>query len=304
MGLLSGGMIALFDIGGTYIRAARSAAPGEVAPFGEWPTPGNFPAFARVLADAVQGASAAVLSIAGVIDPASGRSLAANIAAIHGRPLAADLTAALGLPVLVANDADCFALAEALAGAGRGHEVVFGIILGTGVGGGLVMNGRVHGGVGGFAGEWGHGPVLRTEALGARVPHWACGCGLAGCVDTLAGARGLERLHAHLSERALSSEAIVADWGRGLPEAVRTVDVWLDLVSAPLAMVVNVIGPSVVPVGGGLSRAKDLVAALDRAVRARILRSAAAPLLVQAHNQVEPGLVGASFLGFREADLG
>lgn len=297
-------MIIVFDIGGTRIRAARSAAPGEVVPIGEWPTPGDFQAFAQVLAGAVRGARAAVLSIAGVIDPATGRSVAANIPAINGRSAAADLTAALGLPVLVANDADCFALAEALAGAGRGHEVVFGVILGTGAGGGLVVNGRIHRGAGGFAGEWGHGPVLRTEARGAQVPHWPCGCGLAGCADTLAGARGLERLHAHLSGRSQASEAIVADWGAGLPEAVRTVDVWLDLVSAPLAMVVNVIGPSVVPVGGGLSRAGTLVAALDRAVRARILRPTAAALLVQAHNRIEPGLVGASLLGFREADLG
>ena len=297
-------MIIVFDIGGTRIRAARSAGPGLVEPFGEWPTPGDFEAFAGVLAGAARGARAVVLSIAGVVDPVTGRSVAANIPAIHGRTIAADLTAVLGRPVLVANDADCFALAEALAGAGRGHQVVFGLILGTGAGGGLVVDGRVHRGAGGYAGEWGHGPVLRTEALGERVPHWRCGCGQSGCVDTLAGARGLERLHGHLAGQELTSEAIVMGWGAGQSASVRTIAVWLDLVSAPLAMVVNVIGPSVVPVGGGLSKAESLVAALDRAVRARILRSSAEPLLVPAVNRMEPGLIGASFLGYREAGLG
>lgn len=294
-------MLVTFDIGGTRMRAARAAAAGEAAPFGDWPTPKTFGEFAGIIALAAGDAPSVALSIAGVVDPDTGLSRAANIPAIDGRPLAADLRAALGRPVIVANDADCFALAEARTGAGAGRRVVFGVILGTGAGGGLVIDGRLHRGAGGYAGEWGHGPVLRTEALGAQVPHGPCGCGLAGCVDTLAGARGLGRLDRHLNGGARDSRAVVAAWAAGESAARRTVAVWLDLVSAPLAMVVNVIGPSVVPVGGGLANDRGLVGALDRAVRARILRRTDAPLLVPAVHRVEPGLIGASFLGFGAA---
>lgn len=301
-------MIVVLDIGGSRIRAARSAAPGQVAASGAWPTPGaDFAEFVAVLQGALAGRAAdgVALSIAGVVDPESGAIRVANIPCLDGRALAADLSLALGCPVVVANDADCFALAEAKDGAGAGQRVVFGVILGTGVGGGLVIGGRIHRSAGGFAGEWGHGPVLRTKVEdAAEVPHWRCGCGQWGCVDTVGGARGLERLDAHLNGGGRGSVAILAAWQAGEVAAERTVRVWLDLVSAPLAMVVNVVGPSVVPVGGGLANDRALVTALDRAVRARILRRVEAPLLVPARHRIEPGLIGASWLGFGELGLG
>lgn len=204
------------------------------------------------------------------------------------------LSQVLGLPVLVHNDADCFALAEAGMGAGRGHRNVFGIILGTGVGGGLVIDGRIVTGAGGYAGEWGHGPALNA----AEVPWFACGCGQSGCIDTVGGARGLERLDRYVNDRSVSSHQIVQGWQAGDRAAARTVDLWAELLSGPLAMVLNVLGASVVPVGGGLSTAPALIARLDGAVRARLLRQATRPLLVPAELRVEPGLVGASLAGF------
>ena len=170
-------MLVTFDIGGTRIRAARSPAPGQAEPFAEWPTPtDDFDAFADRLKKALAQAKgrAAALSLAGVFDPATGRARVANIPCIDGRSLQKDLEARLSVPVCIANDADCFALAEALSGAGRGHHTVFGIILGTGVGGGLVIGGRLHPGFGGASGEWGHGPVLRTRAADepTEIPHW------------------------------------------------------------------------------------------------------------------------------------
>ncbi len=300
-------MLLTFDIGGTRVRAARSPAAGLVEPIGEWPTPGaDFAAFAGLIADvaAAAGGSAVALSLAGVVDPATGRARVANIPCIDGRSLAADLARALGLPVTIANDADCFALAEAMSGAGRGHPVVFGVILGTGAGGGLVIDGRIHHGAGGFAGEWGHGPVLRTRVPGeaVEIPHWRCGCGLWGCADTLATGPGLTRLDAHLGGGGRAPAQLLADWAAGQAAALRTVAVWLDLVSAPLAMIVNLIGPSAVPVGGGLSNDRALVAALDRSVRARILRSTDDALLVPAVHRVEPGLIGASHLHYGARD--
>lgn len=292
-------MLVCFDIGGSRIKAALALGSGlEV--LGEAPTPAAFSDFAAVIAGFVPGgAQGLAIAIAGVVDPATGLLRCANIPAVNGRPVADDLAAVLGLPVWVGNDADCFALAEAGSGAGRGHPSVFGIILGTGVGGGLVIDGRIVIGAGGFAGEWGHGPVLNERPLGLEVPHFPCGCGLAGCVDTVGGARGLERLHHHLSGRTGSSEAILQDWQTGDDLAGQTVAVWLDLVAGPLAMVLNVVGASVVPVGGGLANVPALVTALDLAVRARVLRRTEAPLLVPAAHRVEPGLVGAALAGGR-----
>src|SRR5699024_3494925 len=142
-----------------------------------------------------------------------------------GRLLKADLEAALGHPVLIANDADCCALAEYGAGAGRGHRVVFGAILGTGVGGGLVVDGKLINSAGGFAGEWGHGPVAATRAGNPAVelPRFACGCGLDGCVDAIGSARGMEKLHRHLTGTEMKAEEILAAWQDGDEKAARTI---------------------------------------------------------------------------------
>ena len=205
--------------------------------------------------------------------------------------LGPEVQAATGLPVQVLNDADCFALAEASHGAGRGQGTVFGVILGSGVGGGLVIGGRAITGAGGYAGEWGHGPVIRGEYA------FPCGCGQVGCVDTVGSARGLERLHRKRTAELLRAEAIIAGWMAGEAEAGETLALWRDLVAGPLSMVVNVVGADVVPVGGGLSRAPGLVSYLDEAVRLRILRKTKAPLLVPAECGADAGLLGAAMAG-------
>jgi len=283
-------MILCFEIGGSRIRAAVSVG-GMLQGLGEVATPTGVEAFLAALNGFVRpGLRGVAVSIAGMVDPVSGRLRVANIGYLDGRRVAEEWVAALALPVLVLNDADCFALAEAVLGSGRGHTTVFGIILGTGVGGGLVIDGKVVTGVGGFAGEWGHGPVVASPAL-------RCGCGLTGCLETVGGARGIERLHLALQGAAVASEAIVAGWRSGEPAAVATVARWLDLVSGPLALVLNVVGAGIVPVGGGLGNAPDLVAALDRAVRSRVLRQTQGPLVVCAERSVDAGLHGAAVAG-------
>jgi N-acetylglucosamine kinase len=284
-------MILALDIGGSRIKAA--IWDGALRPLGEVATPsGDMAAFTQAIAGFVTGGESGIaISIAGVVDPATGVGKVANIPAIDGLALAPALEAATGLRVLVLNDADCFALAEAMRGAGRGHRTVFGVILGSGVGGGLVSGGRVVTGAGGYAGEWGHGPVIRGEFA------FQCGCGQVGCVDTVGSARGLERLHRKRTAELLGSEAIIAGWMAGEAEAGETMSLWRDLVAGPLSMVVNVIGADVVPVGGGLSRAPGLVAYLDEAVRVRILRRTKAPLLVAAECGADAGILGAAMAG-------
>lgn len=296
-------MLICFDIGGSRIKAARARDGGAVEPLGDAATPrDDFASFVGVLGGFLFGRAArgVAISIAGVVDPDSGVLKVANIPCLDGRTVGADLSAALGLPVWVFNDADCFALAEARQGAGRGHRNVFGVILGTGVGGGLVLDGRIVTGSGGYAGEWGHGPAVN----GAVVPRFACGCGLEGCLDTVGGARGIERLHAHLYGEALDSVTLLQHWRAGDTSAARTVAVWADLLGGPLAMVLNVVGASVVPVGGGLANEPALIAVLDAAVRARVLRVADGPLLRVAELRVEPGLVGAALAGHAELRRG
>lgn len=296
-------MINCFDIGGSAIKSAVATADGRIGDLTRVPTPTqDFAAFTAAMQAliAAGGPSRGVaISIAGVVDPADGRIKCANIPCIDGRTLATDLAAALDLPVWVINDADSFALAEAQAGAGRGHANVFGLILGTGVGGGLVIGGRLIGGPGGFAGEWGHGPVAAQFAgtPPRAIPRFRCGCGQAGCLDTVGGARGLERLHLALHQQALDSRAIIDAWQAGDAAAEGTIACWTDLLSGPLAMLVNTLGASILPVGGGLANSALLIARLDLAVRAATLRKTDTPIIVPGQAGAEPGLIGAAWLG-------
>lgn len=284
-------MLAVYDIGGTHMRAAASPRPGLLSPVGEGPTPaGSLPLFVAALKRwMAPGARAAAISIPGGVDPATGRLRIANIPCLHEVAAAEVLGAALGVPVVIANDADCFALAEARGRAGT----VLGLILGTGLGAGIVVDGRILPGAGGIAGEWGHG-----LAVGGGLPHWPCGCGLQGCIETVGGARGFERLHAHLHGVEAGAEGIVAAWLAGEAAAAATVSAWAGVLAGPLAMLMNVLGPCDVPVGGGLGRSA-LVGLLDAQVRARMLRDPGPGLLRPARLTGEPGLHGAAALGWQ-----
>jgi N-acetylglucosamine kinase len=291
-------MLTCFDIGGSAVKSTVATADGKIGDLHRVPTPTRdfaaFTAAMQALINAGGPSRGVAISIAGVIDPLDGRIRCANIPCIDGRTLAADLSEAFKLPVWIINDADSFALAEAQAGAARGHANVFGLILGTGVGGGLMIGGRLIGGPGGFAGEWGHGPVV---AESANIPRFACGCGQTGCLDTVGGARGLERLHQALHQQALDSREIIAAWQAGDASAEQTIACWTDLLSGPLAMLVNTLGASILPVGGGLANSAPLIARLDQAVRGQILRKTDTPIIVPGQSGAEPGLIGAAWLG-------
>ena len=289
-------MILCFDIGGTRIKAATSTS-GTLRRLGDAPTPTqDFAAFTDVIARFAKGIAprAIAISIAGVVDPDTQKLRVANIPCADGRRLGPELQSALGLPVLILNDADCFAMAEAAQGAGQGHRNVFGVILGTGVGGGLVIDGKLVSGPGGFAGEWGHGPVAKTQVEGVTLPEFPCGCGLSGCIDAVCSARGMEKLHLALHGQNATAETILSEWQSGDAQAIRTVDVWRAILAPPLAMILNTVGASIVPVGGGLSNVSALIAHLDAAVRSMILRQTDRPLVVPALCRIEPGLIGAA----------
>lgn len=298
-------MITCFDIGGTTIKGATATASDNLAALGRVPTPRNdFPAFVTAISNFIdQGAARAdapiAISVTGVVDPASGHVTCANIPCIDGRHLAQELEGLLGRKVFVANDADCFVLAEATAGAGRWYRVVFGAIMGTGVGGGIVVDKRLHPGAAGLGGEWGHGTIVATKVSVPPydLPHFPCGCGLSGCLDTVGGARGIEKLHRHLHGAELASTAIVSEWLGGDAKAAGTVELFIELVAQPLALVVNIVGPDIIAVGGGLGNSPELIARLDAAVRPRILRKLDRALVVPAQLTADAGLIGAAALG-------
>lgn len=296
-------MVTCFDIGGSFIRHGQPQQDGSIPETGRVATPrGSWPEFVSALKLCCADQSGPiVISLAGAFDEQTGLADVANIPCLHNRHVAKDLSTALDRPVRIINDANAFALAEAVDGTGAGKKVVFGVILGTGVGGGLVSKGELITGHGGIAGEWGHGPIIDPTAGGtiAGIPHYICGCGQTGCVDATGSARGLERLHENLHGTALASMAITANWHSGDVAAARTIDVYTTLLSRALSMVVNLLGPDVIPVSGGLSSDPVLLSEIDRKTRALTLARYDAPLILRGTFADNGGLHGASIVARR-----
>jgi N-acetylglucosamine kinase len=299
-------MIACFDIGGTAVKSGFATSGRHVQPFRREVTPKSdlrdfIACITTVLDEAPEKPEAISISLAGSVEPNTGNWKVANIPCLDGLAVEEEIGRAVHLPVTVSNDADCCALAESAFGAGRGHRIVFSIILGTGVGGGLIVNNRLINDPQASAGEWGHGlsqTVNEGPAEYRLLPQFPCGCGLVGCLDAMCGARGVERLHRHFTGKDLSAETILQNWGLGEHGASQTIESVLGMLAGPLALVVNVTGATIVPVGGGMSNCVPLVDALDRQVRRKTLRDFDRPLVVPAECRVEPGLIGAALVGF------
>jgi fructokinase len=196
------------------------------------------------------------VGVPGAISPATGLVKNANSTWLIGRPLDRDLAAGLGRPVRLANDANCFALSEAADGAGAGAEVVFGVILGTGTGGGIAVGGRVLTGPNAVAGEWGHNPL--PWPVDGECPGPECYCGRQGCIETFLSGPGLARDHALATGTHLAGPEIVAMAGEGHPAAAATLSRYVERLARALASVVNVLDPDVIVLGGGLSGIADL----------------------------------------------
>jgi fructokinase len=180
----------------------------------------------------------------GVIDPRTGVLKNSNTACLNGHPIREDMGAALGVEATVANDANCFALAEAMFGAGRNRRVVVGLILGTGCGGGVVVNGHVLEGLHGIAGEWGHNPIC-----GERTP---CYCGRSGCVETVLSGPALERHYRERTGRKARMPEIVERAGAGEPAAKATLRRLSSRFGEAIAAVINILDPDAVVIGGGV----------------------------------------------------
>jgi fructokinase len=202
------------------------------------------------------GARAPAIGIGtpGAADPTTGLMKNCNTTALNGRPLPSDLSAALGREVIIANDANCFALAEAQLGAAQGAEVVFGVIMGTGVGGGIVVRGQVLNGKQGIAGEWGHNLL---EPDGSQ-----CYCGKKGCVETVLAGPWLEKFYARNSGRTLKLPEILAAARHGDDEiAKQTLERLVSKFGEGLSVIVNILDPDVIVLGGGVGNVDELYTA-------------------------------------------
>lgn len=230
----------------------------------------------------------------GALSPVTGTIKNSNSTHLIGRPLADDLAAVLGRPVRLMNDADCFALSEARDGAGAGASPVFGVILGTGVGGGIVVDGRVLEGASRIAGEWGHNPLPWPRD--DERPGPGCYCGRRGCVETFLSGPGMERDHLARTGRELSSPEIVERAGAGEEDARATLERYHDRLARSLATVINVVDPEVVVLGGGMSNIPGLAGAVAERLPAWVFSDAVAVRIVPNAHGDSSGVRGAAWL--------
>ncbi len=248
------------DLGGTKIEVAALDAGGMILYRRRVATPsGDYEGIIRVVRELIEtlerelGVQGTVgVGIPGTLSPASGLIKNANSTCLIGRPLDRDLAAALDRPVRLANDADCFALSEALDGAAAGAETAFGAILGTGVGGGVVVRGRLLSGPNAIAGEWGHSPLPWPRD--DERPGPLCYCGKRGCIETFVSGPGLARDHAESTGGKLSAAEIAARADAGDAQSDLTLRRYEDRLARALATVINLIDPHVIVLGGGLGQ--------------------------------------------------
>lgn len=257
------------DLGGTKTEALALGAGGVELLRLRRPTPPEYGGTLATIAALVGELEAALgrrgtvgVGMPGTISPATGLVKNANSTWLLGRPLAEDLERLLGREVRLANDANCFALSEARDGAAAGAAVVFGVIVGTGTGGGVVVNGRVLAGRNAVAGEWGHNPL--PWARGGELPGPACWCGKDGCIETFLSGPGLARDHRAATGAELSAAEVVAAANAGDAAAAATLARHADRMARALASVIDVLDPDAIVLGGGLSNVAGLYESVPR----------------------------------------
>ena len=292
------------DLGGTKIEAVALGETGAELFRRRVDTPrgsydGTVSAI-KALVDAAErsvGARGTVgVGIPGTISPASGLVKNANSTWLNGRPFDRDLAAALSRPVRLANDANCFALSEATDGAAAGAAVVFGVIIGTGTGGGVVVQRRVLVGPNAVAGEWGHNPLPWPSA--DEVPGEPCYCGLSGCIETFLSGSGLQRTDAEIRgiDRGHAAAEIARLAGDGDLAASAALERYCDRMARALASIINVLDPDVIVLGGGLSNIDRLYEHVPSLWQKWVFSDAVATPLVKARHGDSSGVRGAAWL--------
>jgi fructokinase len=234
------------------------------------------------------------VGIPGTESAQSGLIKNANSTCLIGKPLKRDLQTVLQREVRLANDANCFALSEAIDGAGQGAEAVFGVILGTGVGGGIVVHKQVLTGANGIAGEWGHNALPNPTPAELAGP--ACYCGRSGCVETWLSGPGMQRDHAAVTGETAAPASIVARALAGDVACTATLERYEERLARALAVVINILDPQVIVLGGGLSNIDRLYDNVPRLWLPHVFSDHIATRLLKHHHGDSSGVRGAAWL--------
>jgi fructokinase len=299
------------DLGGTKIESAVLDSRGKIVTRLRSATPAAYEPLLETIAEqlaaldreAVVAGLPVGVGAPGSISPVTGRMRNANSVWLNDRPLREDLEARLGRPVRVANDANCFALSEATDGAAAGAEVVFGVIIGTGCGGGVVVNRRLLTGASGVAGEWGHTPLPWMSDLD-REQETHCWCGRRGCLETWLSGSGFARWSSLMLGRPVKAEAVIAAAEAGDHDAQACVDLLCDRLARALAVVIDILDPDVIVFGGGLSNAASVYPGVRERLGEYVFSDHVAVRLVKNAFGDSSGVRGAAWLwgGPPEAD--
>jgi len=290
------------DLGGTKIEFVALERDGRELHRHRVPTPrGDYDGTIRAIKQGVeqierelQRSATVGVGIPGTISRITHTVKNANSTWMNGKPFDRDLCNALGREVRCANDANCLAVSEATDGAGAGKRLVFAVILGTGCGGGLAVDGRVHNGRNGVAGEWGHTvlPWMRPE----EFPGPACYCGLRGCIETWISGTGLEEDYARATKTKLRGKEIISRCEEGEADAVACVKRYEDRLTRSLSQLVNILDPDVIVLGGGVSQVPRLYQNVPNRLKDYVFgREADTPVLVAKHGDAS-GVRGAAWL--------
>ena len=290
------------DLGGTKIEAIALDGLGRECAWRRIATPADdYEATVGAVVDLVArierelGASASVgVAIPGTVSPATGLVKNANSVWLIGHALDRDLAAALSRPVRLANDANCFANSEATDGAAAGADVVFGVIVGTGTGGGIVANGKVVRGNNAVAGEWGHNPLPWPE--GDEWPGPDCYCGKTGCIETFLSGPGFTRDHRTVTGEDDSPAEIARKAAAEEPAAAQSLARYVRRMAKALASVINILDPDVIVLGGGISNIEPIYEAVPRSWGEYAFSDRVTTRLVRAKHGDSSGVRGAAWL--------
>jgi len=290
------------DVGGTKIEAIAIADDGSERLRRRIPAPrGDYASTLAAVTGLVRGIEAELgveatvgIGIPGAISHATGRVKNANSTWLNGTPLPDDLARMLDRPIRLANDANCFALSEAIDGAGAGAGIVFGVIVGTGTGGGVVVDGHVLTGVNGVAGEWGHNPLPAPR--GDESPGPPCYCGRRGCIETFLSGPALASDYAASGGPGGTAQEIAARAAGGEALAIAALDRYEDRMARALAGVINLLDPHVVVLGGGLSNIDRLYDRVPQLWAPYVFSDTVTTRLLRAVHGDSSGVRGAAWL--------
>jgi fructokinase len=289
------------DFGGTKIEAAALDAAGNFVARVRAPNPGSYDAaiqtvcaLIREVESAASGTGTVGIGVPGSVSPRSGVMRNANSVWLNGRNFKGDLSVAINRPIRMANDANCFALSEVFDGAACGSKIAIGVILGTGCGGGLVVNGNLVEGAHGIGGEWGHVPLSPSAKREVEEP--LCWCGRRGCLETWISGSGLQRDYGTHQGKSVASEEIISLMRGGEERARAAFERYIDRLGRALSMLCNIVDPDTIVFGGGLSNVTEIYSALPAAIRSHVFSDAWNAKLVPARWGDSSGVRGAARL--------